>query len=115
MDGLLNKFNAAATGAVSVFADFAFTFPSTVLYLILAIWTMARMNVVLSLVVLAFAPLPALVGMVAAPEQTRRQHRLASYYVRYFCSSLANCGSTCVARQSGQMPWLNWVWVWRAM
>jgi ATP-binding cassette subfamily B protein len=74
--GLLNKFNTAANGVVSVFADFAFTFPSTVLYLVLAVWAMARMNVVLSLVVLAFAPLPALIGMLAAPEQTRRQHTL---------------------------------------
>jgi len=86
--GLLNKFNTAATGVVSVFTDFAFTFPSTVLYLVLAIWAMARMNLVLSLVVLAFAPVPALVGMLAAPEQTRRQHALldawTSLYARLY-------------------------------
>ena len=59
----------------------------TLLYLILSIAAMLRMEWRLAVAVIVFTPFPALIGARAAPEQMRRERRLverwSSIYGRF--------------------------------
>ncbi len=57
--------------------------PSAV-YLLIAAVVMLRLEPHLALVVLAFAPLPALIGAWTAPRQTRREARLLDRWTRIY-------------------------------
>jgi ATP-binding cassette subfamily B protein len=61
---------------LNAISELAFSVFPAVVYLIMAALLMAQMDWRLSLVALVFAPLPALIAMWAAPEQTERERYL---------------------------------------
>jgi len=85
--GTMNRVNQGISGYVGAFSDVAFNLLPTLLYLILSVLAMTRMEWRLALAVIVFTPLPALIGARAAPEQMRRERRLverwSSIYSRF--------------------------------
>ncbi|MBA3658980.1 MAG: ABC transporter ATP-binding protein [Gemmatimonadales bacterium] len=83
----MNRINQGITSYVSAFSDVAFNLLPTLLYLVLSVTAMLRMEWRLAAVVLVFTPIPALIGARAAPEQMRRERRLVerwnSIYSRF--------------------------------
>ena len=72
----MNRINAGINGCVSAFCDTAFNFLPTLLYLVLSVAAMLRLEWHMAIAVIVFAPLPALIGAWAAPEQEQRERRL---------------------------------------
>jgi ATP-binding cassette, subfamily B, bacterial len=85
--GLINRMNQAVTGFVAAFSDLSFNVLPVVLYLGLSLAAMWRLDWQLTIAVIVFAPLPAIIGARAAPEQTQRERRLverwSSIYSRF--------------------------------
>ena len=85
--GTMNRVNQGINGYVGAFSDVAFNLLPTLLYLVLSVMAMLRMEWRLALAVIVFTPLPALIGARAAPEQMRRERRLverwSSIYSRF--------------------------------
>jgi ATP-binding cassette subfamily B protein len=85
--GTMNRVNQGISGYVAAFGDVAFNLLPTLLYLVLSVIAMLRMDWQLALAVMIFTPLPALIGARAAPEQMRRERRLvqrwSSIYSRF--------------------------------
>jgi ATP-binding cassette subfamily B protein len=72
----MNRINQGITGYVTAFCETAFNLLPTLLYLVLSVSAMLRMEWRLAVAVLIFAPIPALIGAWAAPEQMHRERRL---------------------------------------
>jgi ATP-binding cassette, subfamily B, bacterial len=72
----MNRINAGISGCVTAFCDTAFNLLPTLLYLVLSVAAMLRMEWHLALAVIVFAPVPAIIGAWAAPEQMQRERRL---------------------------------------
>jgi ATP-binding cassette subfamily B protein len=72
----MNRINQGITGCVTAFCEAAFNLLPTLLYLVLSIAAMLRMEWRLAVAVIVFAPVPALIGAWAAPEQMHRERRL---------------------------------------
>jgi ATP-binding cassette subfamily B protein len=85
--GTMTRINQAISAYVAAFADTAFNLSPTLLYLVLALAAMMELDARLALLVVLIAPLPALIGAWAAPEQTQRERRLierwSSVYSRF--------------------------------
>jgi ATP-binding cassette subfamily B protein len=85
--GTMNRVNQGIGGYVGAFSDVAFNLLPTLLYLVLSVIAMLRLEWRLALAVIVFTPLPALIGARAAPEQMRRERRLverwSSIYSRF--------------------------------
>jgi len=85
--GTMTRVNQAIASWVAAFGDAAFNLFPTLLYLTLSTVAMVELEWRLALLVTAFAPLPALIGARAAPEQIRRERRLverwSSIYSRF--------------------------------
>ena len=74
--GTVNRVNRGIDGYVSAFSEIAFKLTPALAYLVLAAAARFRMEWRLALIVLAFTPLPALIGVWAAREQTQRERKL---------------------------------------
>ena len=74
--GTVNRINRGIDGYVSAFSEIAFKLTPALAYLVLAAVALFRMEWRLALIVLAFTPLPALIGVWAAREQTERERKL---------------------------------------
>jgi ATP-binding cassette, subfamily B, bacterial len=85
--GTMTRVNQAIASWVAAFGDAAFNLFPTLLYLALSTVAMLELEWRLALLVAAFAPLPALIGACAAPEQIQRERRLmerwSSIYSRF--------------------------------
>src|SRR4051794_2834952 len=85
--GTMTKVNQAIASWVAAFGETAFNLLPTLLYLVLSVAAMLELEWRLALLVVAFAPLPALIGARAAPEQMQRERRLverwSSIYSRF--------------------------------
>lgn len=82
--GIMTKLDRGINGFVGAVSDIAFNaFPSAV-YLVVSLGIMFSLNATLSFIVLFFAPLPAIIGMWAADEQTRRERALTDRWTRIF-------------------------------
>jgi ATP-binding cassette, subfamily B, bacterial len=83
----MNRINQGIAGYVAAFGDLAFNLLPTVLYLSLSVFAMFQLDWRLACAVIAFTPVPALVGARAAPEQVQRERRLverwSSIYGRF--------------------------------
>jgi ATP-binding cassette subfamily B protein len=82
--GTMTKVNQSVTGFITAFGDLAFNLLPTLLYLALSLAAMARLEWRLSLIVLVFTPLPAIVGARAAKEQTQRERRLVERWTSIY-------------------------------
>ena len=85
--GLINRMNQAVMGFVAAFSELSFNVLPVLLYLGLSLAAMWRLDWQLTIAVIMFAPLPAVIGARAAPEQTQRERRLverwSSIYSRF--------------------------------
>jgi len=72
----MNRINQGINGCVVAFCEAAFNLLPTLVYLALSITAMLKMEWHLALVVIIFAPIPAVIGAWAAPEQMQRERRL---------------------------------------
>ncbi|HEX7090354.1 MAG TPA: ABC transporter ATP-binding protein [Longimicrobiales bacterium] len=82
--GTMTRLERGITGFVSALNEIAFNVLPAVVYLAMAVVIMFRLDWRLSLVVLAFTPLPALIGAWAAGEQTRRERALLDTWMRIY-------------------------------
>ena len=82
--GTMTRINQGIAGFVNAFGELAFNILPTLVYFALSLIAMVRMDWRLTMVVLAFAPIPALVGSWAAREQTRRERRLVTQWTRIY-------------------------------
>lgn len=80
----VSRVNAAINGFVGAVAELAFKALPAAVYLVLALAALAQLDWRLALAVCAFAPLPALIGMQAAPEQARRDRALLDHWSATF-------------------------------
>ena len=84
--GTMTRLNQSVAGFIAAFAELAFNVIPAVAFLALAVVAMAQLDWRLCLLVMAFAPLPAVIGMWAAAEQTARERALmqrwAALYAR---------------------------------
>lgn len=69
---------------VAAVTEIAFTVLPAIFYLTLSVAIMARLDGRLTALVLIFAPIPALVGAVAAPEQIHRERTLLERWTRIY-------------------------------
>ena len=74
--GIMTRLNHGINGFVTGIADIAFNILPGLIYLIISVVVMVRLDWRLSLVVVLFAPLPALIGVFASREQTARESSL---------------------------------------
>ncbi len=72
----MNRINQGIAGCVTAFCETAFNLLPTLLYLVLSVTAMLRMEWRLAAAVIVFAPIPAIIGAWAAPEQMHRERRL---------------------------------------
>ncbi|SNB44976.1 ABC transporter ATP-binding protein [Geobacter sp. DSM 9736] len=73
---LMTRLNHGINGFVAAVADIAFNILPGLIYLSISVVIMIRLDWRLSLVVVLFAPLPALIGIYASREQTARESAL---------------------------------------
>jgi ATP-binding cassette, subfamily B, bacterial len=71
-------------GFIGAFHQVALSSPPAVAYLCLSFYFMMELNWKLAVVVLAFAPLPAIIGKVSAPVQTGRERVLLERWARIY-------------------------------
>ncbi|MEW6116970.1 MAG: ABC transporter ATP-binding protein [Nitrospirota bacterium] len=81
---IMTKLDRGVNGFVTALSELAFNVLPAVVYLVLSMIVMFRLEWRLSLVVLFFAPLPALIGMWAASEQTQRERILVDRWSKVF-------------------------------
>ena len=80
----MTKIERGMSGVTAAFSDFAQQLFPAIVYLAVSVAVMFRVDPRLSLVVLVFAPLPALVGIFASREQTQRESALMQRWTRIF-------------------------------
>jgi ATP-binding cassette subfamily B protein len=81
---LLTRLDRGVQGLVAAFAELAFGALPALVFLLLAAVLMLRLDWRMSLLVLATLPLPALVGLYAAPVQTARDRTLLDRWSRIY-------------------------------
>jgi ATP-binding cassette subfamily B protein len=72
----MTRLNQGVSGFIAAFAELAFNVLPAVAFLGLAVAAMLQLDWRLCLLVVVFAPLPAIIGMWAAREQTERERAL---------------------------------------
>ncbi|MCK6546514.1 ABC transporter ATP-binding protein/permease [Myxococcota bacterium] len=82
--GVMTKLDRGIQGLLGALGQLAFDAVPAIVYLGLSIVVMAQLDLVLTLVVLAFTPVPALIGVLAAPEQIRREKTLLDRWVAIY-------------------------------
>jgi ATP-binding cassette subfamily B protein len=82
--GTVSRVNTSINGFVSAVGELAFKALPAAAYLVLALAALLQLDWRLALAVCAFAPLPALIGMRAAPEQARRDRVLLDHWTATF-------------------------------
>jgi ATP-binding cassette subfamily B protein len=82
--GTVSRVNSAINGFVSAVGELAFKALPAAAYLALALAALLELDWRLALAVVVFAPLPAAIGMLAAPEQTRRDRLLLDHWTATF-------------------------------
>ena len=81
---VMTRLDRGIQGFVGAVTEIAFQVLPAVVYLVISVVVMVRLEWRLALVVLVLAPLPALVAAVAAPTQTRRERRLLDSWARIY-------------------------------
>jgi ATP-binding cassette, subfamily B, bacterial len=81
---VMTRLDRSIQGLVGALAEIAFNAIPAAVYLVLSVAVMLRLEWRLALLVLAFAPLPALIARLAAPMQTRRERGLLERWVHIY-------------------------------
>jgi ATP-binding cassette, subfamily B, bacterial len=82
--GTVSRVNTSINGFVTAVGELAFKALPAIAYLGLALAALLQLDWRLAVAVCVFAPLPALIGMRAAPEQTRRDRALLDHWTATF-------------------------------
>lgn len=80
----MTKLDRSIQGFLNALTQLLFNVFPAIVYLLLAVAVMWRMNPALTLLVLCFAPIPAIIATRVAPEQARREKTLFDRYVRIY-------------------------------
>lgn len=81
---VMTQVDRGIQGFVAALAELAFNALPAIVYLMTSIVVMLQLDARLTAIVLVFVPLPALVGALAAPEQTRRERDLLDRWSRIY-------------------------------
>jgi ATP-binding cassette subfamily B protein len=81
---IMTRLDRSIQGFIGAVTTILFQIFPAVVYLAISLAIMVRLDWRLALVVLAFAPLPALIAAIAAPEQTRRERSLLDQWARIY-------------------------------
>lgn len=81
---IMTKLDRSIQGFLNAVTQLLFNVFPAVLYLAIAIGVMVELNWKLAVLVISFAPLPAIIAAFAGPEQTRRERTLFDQYVRIY-------------------------------
>jgi ATP-binding cassette subfamily B protein len=81
---IMTKLDRSIQGFVAAVTQMLFNILPAALFLAIAMVIMIRIDYRLALLVLVFAPLPALIAMRAAPEQVRRERSLLDRWSRIY-------------------------------
>jgi ATP-binding cassette subfamily B protein len=81
---VMTRLDRGIQGFVGAVTEIAFSVLPALVYLGISVVVMVRLEWRLAVVVLAFAPVPALVAAFAAPTQTRRERRLLDAWARIY-------------------------------
>lgn len=82
--GIMTKLDRGIQGFLEALSEMAFNVLPALVYLALSFVVMVRLDGRLSWVVLAFTPLPALIGAWAAEKQTRRERNLLDRWAKIY-------------------------------
>ncbi len=82
--GIMTKLDRGIQGFLQALSEIAFNVLPALVYLALSFVLMLRLDSRLSWVVLAFTPLPALIGAWAAEKQTRRERTLLDRWAQIY-------------------------------
>lgn len=84
---IMTKLDRSIQGLIGTLLQLLFATLPALLYLVIAVTILVRMDWRLAVIVLLFTPLPAMAAALAAPEQTRREatlmHRWSRIYARF--------------------------------
>jgi ATP-binding cassette subfamily B protein len=80
----MTKIERGISGAMSAFGEVMLQLLPSLIYLSVSLVVMLSIDVRLSIAVLAFAPLPALLGILASKEQMGREQQLLQRWTRIF-------------------------------
>ena len=81
---LMTKLDRSIQGFIGAVTQIVFNIVPSIIFLAIATAIMLQLDWRLTLVVLAFAPLPAVIAAVAAPEQTARERTLLDRWARIY-------------------------------
>ncbi|HEX5222791.1 MAG TPA: ABC transporter ATP-binding protein [Verrucomicrobiae bacterium] len=81
---IITKLDRSIQGFVAALTTLLFNVFPAVVYLAISLVVMLQLDWRLALLVLAFAPLPALIAMLATPEQTSRERALLDRWARIY-------------------------------
>ncbi|HWF99499.1 MAG TPA: ABC transporter ATP-binding protein, partial [Steroidobacteraceae bacterium] len=81
---IMTRLDRSIQGLIGATAQILFGILPSILFLAMAIVIMFRLNGRLAVLVLVFAPMPALIAMRAAPEQVRRERSLLDRWARIY-------------------------------
>ncbi len=81
---ILTKLDRGIQGFIGAVTQLLFNVLPAVVYLVLSVIIMLQLDWRLALVVIGFAPLPAILAAFAAPEQTQRERTLLDRWARIY-------------------------------
>lgn len=81
---IMTKLDRSIQGFINALSQILFNVFPAIIYLVLSVIVMMRMNWKLALVVLAFAPMPGIIAAFATPEQTRRERTLLDQWSKIY-------------------------------
>ncbi len=81
---ILTKLDRGIQGFIGAVTQLLFNVLPALVYLVLSVLIMLQLDWRLALVVIAFAPLPAVIAALAAPEQTQRERTLFDRWARIY-------------------------------
>jgi ATP-binding cassette, subfamily B, bacterial len=81
---IITRLDRSIQGFISAVTQLLFNVFPALVYLVLSVVIMLRLDWRLALVVIGFAPLPAVVAALATPEQTRRERTLLDKWAKIY-------------------------------
>jgi ATP-binding cassette, subfamily B, bacterial len=81
---IMTRLDRSIQGFIGAVSEISFNVLPAFFYLLIAIVFMVRLDWRMTLLVLAFAPLPAVIAALAAPNQTRREQNLLDRWARIY-------------------------------
>ncbi|HEY0454827.1 MAG TPA: ABC transporter ATP-binding protein [Verrucomicrobiae bacterium] len=81
---IMTRLDRGIQGFLNATTQILFNIFPAILYLVISIFVMVKLNWHLALLVLCFLPMPALIAAIAGPEQTRRERALLDQWVKIY-------------------------------